>query len=93
MIEALVVDVNTSDMYQLELALFQVEQDLQIVHFLTFTVLFGSESQMSDGLTIQGGGADINAVFSPGGNLFGIRNLGKLPKDFFFEFKPLTKKG
>ena len=94
MIEALVVDVNTTDMYQLGASLVSGRTGSPDSSFFNpFTVLFGSESQMSDGLTIQGGGADINAVFSPGGNLFGIRNLGKLPKDFFFRIQALDQEG
>jgi type IV pilus assembly protein PilQ len=92
MIEALVVDVNTTDMYQLGASLSSgMAPDSSF--FNPFTVLFGSNNQMSDGLTIQGNGLDLNATFSPGGNLFGIRNLGKLPKDFFFRIQALDQEG
>lgn len=92
MIEALVVDVNTNDIYQLGTTLASGgEPDSSF--FNPFTILFGSGESQNGGLSIQGSGVDANAAFSPGGNLFGIRNLGRLPKDFFFKIQALDQEG
>lgn len=92
MIEALVVDVNTSDMYQLGLSLSSgVKPDSGF--FNPFTLLFGQGDNQSGGLSVQGGGADVNATFAPGGNLFGVKNLGRLPSDFIFRIQALDQEG
>ena len=92
MIEALVVDVNTNDMYQLGTTLASGGAP-DSTFFNPFTILFGSGENQNGGLSIQGSGVDANAAFSPGGNLFGVRNLGRLPKDFFFRIQALDQEG
>jgi len=92
MIEALVVDVNTSDIYQLGTTLASGGAP-DSSFFNPFTILFGTGSDQDGGLSIQGSGVDANAAFSPGGNLFGIRNLGRLPRDFFFRIQALDQEG
>ncbi len=92
MIEALVIDVNTSDMYQLGLSLAKgVSPDSSF--FNPFTVLFGQGADQSGGLTIQGDGTDLNSAFTSGGDLFGIKNLGRLPSNFFFKIQALDQDG
>ncbi len=92
MIEALVVDVQTSDMYQLGVSLSQgVAPDSSF--FNPFTAFFGQGQEQEGGLTLQGRGTDVNNVFATGGNLFGIANLGKLPNDFFFRIQALDQQG
>lgn len=92
MIEALVVDVNTSDMYQLGTTLASGGPP-DSSFFNPFTILFGQGENQNGGLSIQGSGVDANAAFSPDGNLFGIKNLGRLPKDFFFRIQALDQEG
>jgi type IV pilus assembly protein PilQ len=92
MIEALVVDVNTSDMYQLGTTLASGGAP-DSSFFNPFTVLFGQGENQTGGLAVQGSGIDVNAAFSPGGNLFGVRNLGRLPRDFFFRIQALDQEG
>jgi len=92
MIEALVVDVNTSDMYQLGTTLASGGTP-DSSFFNPFTVLFGQGESQSGGLSLQGSGVDANAAFAPGGNLFGVRNLGRLPRDFFFRIQALDQEG
>lgn len=92
MIEALVVDVNTSDMYQLGTSLVKSGAP-DSSFFNPFTVLFGDSDPYSNGLTVQGSGGDVNRAFSASGNLFGIKNLGTLPKDFFFRIQALDLEG
>ncbi len=92
MIEALVVDVQTSDMYELGLSLSQGSAP-DSSYFNPFSVLFGQGSAQNGGLTIQGDNNDVNNAFSPGGNLFGVANLGKLPNNFFFKIQALDQEG
>lgn len=92
MIEALVVDVNTSDMYQLGVSLAQGGVP-DSSYFNPFSVLFGQGADQSGGLNIQGSGQDINNAFINGGNLFGVQNLGKMPQDFFFRIQALDQEG
>ncbi len=92
MIEALVVDVQTSDMYQLGVSLAQGTAP-DSSYFNPFTILFGQGANQTGGLTIQGDGRDANNAFSSGGNLFGVANLGQLPNDFFFRIQALSQEG
>lgn len=92
MIEALVVDVNTSDMYQLGVSLASGGAP-DSSYFNPFSVLFGQGADQQGGLQVQGSGADINNGFSRGGNLFGIQNLGRMPQDFFFRIQALDQEG
>lgn len=92
MIEALVVDVQTSDMYQLGVSLAQGAAP-DSSYFNPFTILFGQGANQTGGLTIQGDGRDANNAFSSGGNLFGVANLGQLPNDFFFRIQALSQEG
>ncbi|MFV1883195.1 MAG: hypothetical protein ACMZ7B_01700 [Balneola sp.] len=92
MIEALVVDVNSSDMYQLGVSLAQGGAP-DSSFFNPFSILFGQGSDQRGGLTMQGSGRDINSAFSSGGNLFGIQNLGRMPQDFFFRIQALDQEG
>lgn len=92
MIEALVVDVNTSDMYQLGVSLAQGGAP-DSSYFNPFSVLFGQGSDQQGGLTVQGSGNDVNNTFLSGGNLFGVKNLGRLPNNFFFRIQALDQEG
>ena len=92
MIETLVIDVFTSDMYKLGVSLSQGSAP-DSSYFNPFSVLFGQGSDQSGGLTVQGSGTDANNAFSSGGNLFGIRNLGRLPSNFFFRIQALDQEG
>ncbi|OAN61005.1 hypothetical protein A8B79_05885 [Balneola sp. EhC07] len=93
LIEALVVDVRTSDMYQLGLSLAQgAAPDSSYINN-PFTAFFGQGSNQQGGFSAQGSGDDVNNAFSSGGNLFGIANLGKLPGDFFFRIQALDQDG
>lgn len=92
MIEALVVDVNTSDMYQLGLSLAQGGAP-DSSFFNPFSILFGQGADQQGGVTVQGSGQDINNAFVSGGNLFGVQNLGRMPQDFFFRIQALDQEG
>lgn len=92
MVEALVVDVNTSDMYQLGVSLAQGNAP-DSSSFNPFSALFGQGADQSGGFSAQGSGADINNVFASGGNLFGIQNLGRMPQNFFFQIQALDQEG
>ena len=95
MIEALVVDVNTSDMYELGASL-SLGGAPDSSYFNPFSAVFGQPGQngrQSGGLVIQGDGDDANRALAPGGDLFGIANLGTLPKDFYFRIQALSQEG
>ncbi|MBO6524393.1 MAG: type II secretion system protein GspD [Balneolaceae bacterium] len=92
MIEALVVDVNTSDMYQLGLSLAQGGAP-DSSFFNPFSILFGQGADQQGGLSVQGSGQDVNNAFLSGGNLFGVQNLGRMPQDFFFRIQALDQEG
>lgn len=93
LIEALVVDVRTSDMYQLGLSLAQGAAPDSSYISNPFTALFGQGANQQGGFSAQGDGNDVNNAFSSGGNLFGIANLGQLPGDFFFRIQALDQEG
>ncbi|WP_299535348.1 hypothetical protein [Ulvibacterium sp.] len=93
LIEALVVDVRTSDMYQLGLSLAQgVAPDSSYINN-PFTAFFGQGGDQQGGFSAQGRGNDVNNALASGGNLFGIANLGVLPNDFFFRIQALNQEG
>jgi len=94
LIEALVVDVQTSNIFELGATLagsFRPDSLFGIPR-----ILFGSETQrgrFSGGVSIDGDGRHVNSLLAAGGNLFGIQNLGVLPRDFFFRIHALDQKG
>lgn len=95
MIEALVVDIQTSDMYELGASL-SLGAAPDSSYFNPFSALFGQPGQdgrQSGGLILQGDGNDANRVLAPSGNMFGIANLGKLPNDFYFRIQALSQDG
>ena len=95
LIEALVLDVQTSKLEEFGFSLAQgLLPDSSFLN--PFTGLFGQateEGSQSGGLLLQGSGTDLNNAFSSGGNLFGISNLGRLPSDFFFRVQALSRDG
>ncbi|MCG8372304.1 MAG: secretin and TonB N-terminal domain-containing protein, partial [Balneolales bacterium] len=93
LIEALVVDVNTSDMYKLGVSIAQGTAPDSSYLNNPFTMLFGQGADQDGGLFFQGDGTDLNSVISPGGNLLGVRNLGQLPSNFFFQVQALDQEG
>ena len=95
MIEALVVDVQSSDMFELGASL-SLGGAPDSSYFNPFSAIFGQPGEngrQSGGLVMQGDGEDANRVLSPGGNLFGIANLGELPSDFYFRIQALSQEG
>jgi len=94
MIEALVLDVNTSDMFELGASLAGSQRPDS--SFGIPSILFGGPGDggpQSGGLRIGGDGSTINNIFATGGNLFGIQNLGVLPDDFYFRVQALSQEG
>lgn len=92
MIEALVVDVNTTDLYQLGVSLAQGGAP-DSSYFNPFSALFGQGADQTGGLSLQGSGSDLNNAFASNGSLFGIQNLGRLPDNFFFRINALDQQG
>jgi type IV pilus assembly protein PilQ len=94
MIEALVVDVQTSDIFEFGATLAgNIRPDSL---FGLPSLLFGgqgSDGRPSGGLVVQGDGSNLNKIFATGGNLFGIQNLGVLPDDFYFKIQALSQDG
>lgn len=94
MIEAMVIDVNTSDFFELGTTLAKgAAPDSSYLN--PFAIFGGSDAsgRQSGGLVVQGDGEAANNWFGAGGNLFGIRNLGQLPADFFFRIQALSQEG
>jgi type IV pilus assembly protein PilQ len=94
MIEAMVIDVNTSDLFQLGVTL--AKGAAPDSSFLNPFAIFGARDRsgrQSGGLVATGNGNTANKWFGSGGNLFGIKNLGTLPADFFFRIQALSQKG
>lgn len=94
MIEALVIDVNTSDIFELGASLAGSQRPDS--SFGIPSLLFGGASggsPQNSGLQIGGDGSTINNIFATGGNLFGIQNLGVLPDDFYFRVQALSQEG
>jgi len=94
MIEALVVDVQSSNVFELGATLAGGIRPDSL--FGIPSVLFGAEGprgRPTGGLVVQGDGSHINKVFATGGNLFGIQNLGVLPNDFYFRIQALSQEG
>ncbi|RNC79849.1 MAG: hypothetical protein ED557_11975 [Balneola sp.] len=92
MIEALVVDVNTTDLYQLGVSLSQGAAP-DSSYFNPFSAVFGQGSDQMGGFSAQGSGTDLNNAFAGSGSLFGIQNLGRLPSNFFFKINALDQQG
>ncbi|MEL6705287.1 MAG: secretin N-terminal domain-containing protein [Bacteroidota bacterium] len=44
-------------------------------------------------LEVVGSGANANDILAPGGDLFGLGGIGKLPADFFFRVRALEQEG
>lgn len=94
MIEAIVIDVNTSDFFELGVTLGKgAPQDSSILNPFAIFGSRGGDGRQSGGLILQGDGETANNWFGAGGNLFGIKNLGRLPKDFFFRIQALSQEG
>ena len=87
LIEALVVDFNTSDIFELGATIAQgAAPDSS---FLTPFGIFGGGAAQTGGLTIQGGGRQVNKFT----NMIGISNIGRLPEDFYFKIQALDREG
>ncbi|MEX2345041.1 MAG: hypothetical protein WD604_05465 [Balneolaceae bacterium] len=94
MIEALVLDVNSSDFFELGVTL--AKGAAPDSSFLNPFAIFGGRGnggRQSGGLVATGNGNTVNRLFGVGGNLFGIQNLGRLPADFFFRVQALSEEG
>ncbi|CAN5489737.1 general secretion pathway protein GspD [soil metagenome] len=94
MIEALVIDVNTSDIFELGATIAGSQRPDSA--FGISSLLFGGAADggpHSGGLRVGGDGSTINNIFATGGNLFGIKNLGVLPDDFYFRVQALSQEG
>lgn len=94
LIEALVVDAKTSDLFELGATLGyqrQPDEGFDLGSFGTFGI--GENGRPSGDLMIQGDGRDVNRLFEVDGNLFGIKNLGVLPSDFYFRVQALNQEG
>ncbi len=97
MIEALVVDVNNSDVFELGASLgYAIEPDSGSIFsrgaFTTFGGLNG-KGKPTGGAAAQGNGTAANRVLGMGGNLLGIKNLGLLPPDFYLRIQALSREG
>ena len=96
LIEALVVDFQTSDLYELGLTFGRDPETAgeEDVHRGRYT--FGLGENQEGGLTWQANGKRIREHLDrPGslGNLLGIHKIGRLPDDFFFRLHALDRDG
>ncbi len=87
LIEALVVDLKSTDLFELGATLGYSQQPDSGFASGTFATF------MEDGLTIQGDGPSANSLFEIDGDLFGINNLGVLPDDFYYRINALSQEG
>lgn len=97
MIEALVVDVNSSNIFELGASLgYSIDPDSNSIFsqgaFSTFGAL-NSAGQPTGGFVAQGNGTNANSLLEVNGNLLGIKNLGVLPPDFYFRIQALSQEG
>lgn len=95
LIEALVVDLKSTDLYELGATLgYKARPDsgFNLGNFATFGTL-DSEGKPGGGLTVQGDGKAVNSLFEIDGDLFGVKNLGVLPSDFYFRIQALSQEG
>lgn len=95
LIEALVVDLQSSDLFELGATLgYSTRPDSGFFggSFATFGTL-DSEGKPTGGLVAQGDGETANSLLAVNGNLFGIQNLGVLPKDFYFRIQAMDQEG
>lgn len=94
MIEAVVIDVNTSDFFELGVTLAKgAAPDSSFLNPFAQFGARGPSGRQSGGIVAQGDGETANNWFGSGGNLFGIKNLGRLPSDFFFRIQALSQEG
>lgn len=97
MIEALVIDVKTSDIFELGASLgYSVDADSGSIFgqgaFATFGGL-NNAGKPTGGAVVQGSGKQANDLLALNGNLLGIQNLGVLPPDFYFRIQALSQEG
>lgn len=94
MIEALVLDVNSSDFFELGVTLSKgVAPDSSFLNPFAIFGARGRGGRQSGGLVATGDGNTLNNYLGIGGNIFGIHNLGRLPSDFFFRIQALSQEG
>jgi len=95
LIEALVVDLQSSDLFELGATLgYRTKPDSNFDEgsFATFGTE-DSQGRATGGVFVQGHGEAANRLFERDGNLFGIKNLGVLPSDFYFRIRALEQEG
>ena len=86
LIEALVVDFTETGLFSLGVEFGRDAETAQ-------TVQDGDYGFNDDGFTLSGNGGKLTDMFSPIGSALGIRNIGKLPDDFYMKINALAKDG
>lgn len=89
LIEALVVDFQSTDLFELGITL---GRDAEIAGNVANTYLFGGAPGQSGGLEATGNADEANAYLDDLSNIIGI-GIGKLPADFYFRLNALSQEG
>ena len=86
LIEALVVDFTETDLFNLGI---EFGKDAEMAGGFRD----GNYSFNNDGLRANGDGPRLSDYLTPFGDMLGIRNIGRLPEDFYFKINALAKDG
>ena len=89
LIEALVVDFQSTDLFELGVTL---GRDAEVASEVRNTYLFGGGPGQSGGLEANGNSKEANAYLDDLGDILGI-GIGKLPDDFYFRLNALSQEG
>ncbi|NND72056.1 MAG: type II secretion system protein GspD [Rhodothermales bacterium] len=89
LIEALVVDFQSTDLFDLGITL---GRDPEIAGEVRNTYLFGGAPGQSGGFEANGNSDEANAYLSDLSDIFGI-GIGSLPDDFYFRLNALSQEG
>lgn len=90
LIEALVVDFETTDLKELGVTL--ARGDIDDSSLSSRFSIFGAGADQSGGLIYQGDGAEANSFLDYWGDLLGV-GVGRLPTDFLFRIRALERAG
>lgn len=91
LIEALVIDFESTDLFELGLSFGRNAQTAE--RFSDGRYGFGGTDGFGRGFEARGDGETANGILASVANLFGIQKIGRLPPDFYFRVHALSKEG
>lgn len=94
LIETLVVDFNTTDMFELGVNVSKgVIPDSSYLNPFTMFGGSGSEGHQNEGFVTQGDGDGLSRFLDDAADFFGVAKVGSLPSDFYFRIQAMDREG